>query len=466
MRILYFTALSAGIASLLACTPNGDFIAIRHATVITATDAPPLNSATILVAGHNIVEVGPDGDVSVPRSATVIDATGQFVIPGLWEMHAHLSKTRASAMGLFVANGVTTVRDMGGDHEELLGWRREVAQGDRIGPRMLLAGPYLESTRNVERMRNTPVEEMIEPVERTRIPVGSPAEARRVVDSIAQLELDYIKIRTVQDSATYRAIADAAQTVDLDLVGHVTFFTPELILAAGQRGVDHFLFPTLDDRTRDERMTVFTQFADADIGAVPTLVTLSASVFAPDSLVRAVMEDSLGVSEPRRAYLSKYLVDDWREQALERDTSQLEFFRQVYGSTLRNLREMREAGVRIMAGSDVAVLMIFPGSTLHDELALFVTELGMTPMEAIESATRLPAEFLGLADSTGTIEGGKVADLLILDADPLTDITNTRRIVSVVLRGELFTAADLDMLLAGVISAPDQRINDWPRTHR
>ncbi len=111
-------------------------------------------------------------------------------------MHTHLSKARSSSLGLFVANGVTSVRDMGGDHHELLRWRQEVMGGQRVGPRILLAGPYLESAGTVERVRNTPPEEMVEPVERTRIPVGTPEDARRVVDSLSALELDFLKVRT------------------------------------------------------------------------------------------------------------------------------------------------------------------------------------------------------------------------------------------------------------------------------
>jgi imidazolonepropionase-like amidohydrolase len=124
---------------------------------------------------------------------------------------------------------------------------------------------------------------------------------------------------------------------------------------------------------------------------------------------------------------------------------------------------MRQAGVRIMAGSDVAVLNIFPGATLHEELRLFVDSVGMTPMEALASATQKPAEWLGLADSVGTIESGKVADLVLLDADPLADITNTRRIAAVMLRGKLFRRSDLDAVLAAVKAMPDHRVNDWLR---
>jgi imidazolonepropionase-like amidohydrolase len=116
-----------------------------------------------------------------------------------------------------------------------------------------------------------------------------------------------------------------------------------------------------------------------------------------------------------------------------------------------------------MAGSDVAVLNVFPGASLHEELRLFVDSVGMTPLEALASATRKPAEWLGLADSVGTIARGKVADLVLLDADPLADINNTRRISAVVLRGKLLRSKDLEDLRAAVAAMPDLRVNDWVR---
>jgi len=362
-----------------------------------------------------------------------------------------------------VVNGVTTVRDMGGDHEELLRWRREVRSGRRVGPRLLLAGPYLESAANVERMRKTPPEEMVEPVERTRVPVGSPAEARRVVESLARSEVDHIKIRTVQDRATYLAIAEAARAHRLPLVGHTFGIAPEDLLAAGQRSLEHVLFPTMDDLSRDQRLALFRRFASAGIAVVPTLVTFTKSIFPPDETLRAVMDDSAGKLHPHRRFLSRFLLLDWKEQVLEQTTERREQLRPIYQSSLRNLREMREAGVRLLAGSDVGVLNIFPGSSLHEELELFVSELGMTPLEALQSATLRPAEFLGLAGSVGTIAKGQVADLVLLDANPLQDIRRLRRIAAVILRGRLFDRAGLEALLKNVAADEDQRVNDWPR---
>ena len=454
------TFLVSGV--LIACSggQEEETLVIQNVTVISGAGQAPAD-ATVILRGRLIEQVGVG--IDAPAGARVIDGTGKYLIPGLFEMHAHTSKTRASALGLYVVNGVTTVRDVGGDHEELLGWRREVRAGERTGPRLLIAGPYLESADNVERMRNTPPEEMVEPVERTRIPVGTPERARHVVDSLAELELDYLKIRTVQDGETFRALNEAAEAHGLKLVGHTFGLPVELLLEAGHDGIDHFLYPTLDSLASEDRMALWGRLAERGVAIIPTLSITEGSANRSAASLQAVVEDSLGEADPRRRYISRFLMLDWREQALEASDDNRAIYKMVYASTLRNVREMHEAGVPVLTGTDVAVIDVLPGYSLHDEIALFVEQLGLTPLEALESATRKPAEFLGIADSVGTIAPGMIADMVLLDADPLANIRNTMSVEAVFLRGQMFDRAELDALLEAVASAPDQTVNDWPR---
>ncbi|MFN2397358.1 MAG: amidohydrolase family protein [Gemmatimonadaceae bacterium] len=469
MRRLLF---DAAVALLIVQLPfsfavgqvrNDPPVAFRHVTLISGDRSAPVRDATVITRRGRIQTVGPSASTRIPRGTRIVDGRGRFLIPGLWDMHVHISKTRASALGLFVANGVTSVRDAGGDHEELLRWRREIAARRRVGPRMVIAGPYLESVRNVTRMRNTPVAEMAEPVERTRVPIGSAEDAQRVVDSVSALEVDFLKIRTAAHPETYQAIGDAARRNKRRLTGHAFGFTPEQVVSAGQTVVDHYMYPTLEDRTRDQRLEAFRALAQAGVVVVPTLVAWFGSEGLPDSIVRTALDDSLKGTDPRRHYVSRYLALDWREQYSERDTSRLATLRKLQDRVLRNFREMREAGVRMLAGSDVAVLRIFPGFSLHDELEHLVTQLAMTPVEALASATTLPAELFGFSDSLGTIAPGKIADLVLLDADPLANIANTRQISGVMLRGRYFDRRGLDALLRSVQRAPDRKVNDWPR---
>jgi imidazolonepropionase-like amidohydrolase len=467
--VLAFGPSSTAFAQATAVASNkrsttDQTLAIRNVTVIPATGAQPIANVTVVIRGEHITAIGPAGTTSIPRGARVINGTGKFLLPGFIDMHAHLSKTRSSALGLFVANGVTTLRDMGGDHEELLRWRREIRGGVRIGPRIFMAGPYLEATRNIERMRNDPPSERVEPFERTRIGVGSPEEARRIVAQLATREIDFLKIRTVQDRETYLELNKAADAHRLKLVGHVSGIPPEVVLSAQQDGVEHGFYPSLDGKSREERLAIWRKFAERGVAVVPTLVALFESVFPPTDKLRAIVEDEHARLDPRRQYLSKYLVLDWREQVLEATDERRQILRKIWEETARrDFREMHEAGVELLIGSDAAVLNVFPGYTLHDEIALFVSELGMTSAEAIERATRRSAKFLGISDQIGTVEPGKIADLVLLDANPLEDIRNTRRINAVILRGTLYDGVGIKRILAGVRAAPDIKTDDWGR---
>ena len=314
-------------------------------------------------------------------------------------------------------------------------------------------------------MRKDPPAERVEPFERTRIGVGSPEEARSIVAQLAAREIDFVKIRTVQDRATYVALNKAADAHGLMLVGHVTGIPPEVVLASGQDGVEHGFYPSLDGKTQEERLAIWRKFAEQGVAVVPTLVTLFEATFPPTDRLRAIVEDENARLDPRRQYLSKYLVLDWREQVLEATDQRRQTLTKYWeDAARRDFREMHEAGVELLIGSDAAVLNIYPGYSLHDEMALFVRELGMTPAEVLERATRRSAKFLGISDQTGTVEQGKMADLVLLDANPLDDIRNTKQIAAVILRGTLYDKGGLEQILVAVRGAPERRMDDWGRT--
>ena len=209
-------------------------------------------------------------------------------------------------------------------------------------------------------------------------------------------------------------------------------------------------------------MGLWTQFAERGVAIVPTLSITRGSAFRSVESIQAVVADSLGEIDPRRRYLSRFLLLDWREQALE-TTDNRAIYRSIYESTLRNVREMHEAGVPVLTGTDVAVIGVYPGYSLHEELIVFVDDLRLSPMETLESATSKSAAFLGIADSVGTIATGMIADMVLLDANPLENIRNTSRISGVFSGGKFYDREGLEELLAAVDAAPDQTINDWPR---
>ena len=186
---------------------------------------------------------------------------------------------------------------------------------------------------------------------------------------------------------------------------------------------------------------------------VPTLVVGEKSLFVPDSIAAALVSDSAARLDPRWRYVSGYLVADWREQIAERKQGPPVPWTKIVPGLLALQREIHDAGVRMLPGTDVAVALLYPGFSLHEELEQMVRHLGMTPAEVIVSATRYPAEFFGMQDSLGTIAVGKLADLVLLDADPLVDIRNTTRIRGVFTGGRYLDRTALDALLSGLARA-------------
>lgn len=177
--------------------------------------------------------------------------------------------------------------------------------------------------------------------------------------------VDFLKIRTIENQETYRALNAAARAHGLRLVGHVAGIPPQLVLDAGQGGIDHAFYPSMEG-SREDRMAVWRQFAARGVPGVPTLVTLVETTFPPIAQLKAMVEDDRGAIDPRRAYLSRYLVQDWREQVSEASDERTAALRKIYNDIVRrDLREMHEAGMDLLAGSDVAALNIVPGSSLH-----------------------------------------------------------------------------------------------------
>jgi imidazolonepropionase-like amidohydrolase len=435
---------------------------VRDATILSMDEEAP-RRGSVLVRGDRIEYVGSTDSLPAAPNAQVVDGSGRFLIPGLIDMHTHVSKTRGSSLSLLVAAGVTTVRDVGGDLDELLAWRREIDAGTRIGPRLLIAGPYLESASNAARQHATPASEMVEPTERTRVGVNTPADAERIISGLAARGVDHIKIRTTTDRDTYLAIGDAAKRHRLPLAGHIQPYSPEDILASGQASLEHGFYPPLDERPGVDRRSFFARLAAGGVAIVPTLVVLERLGMPDDDELKRRVADADSPPHGKRM-LSAYLRADWREQLAEQGPERRPLYRRLQENIRRDLRDMQAAGVRILAGTDIGVLNVVPGVSLHEELALLVRDANLSPLGALRAATRDAAVFLGRKQEIGTIAAGRMANLILLDADPLADIAHVSRISAVVLRGRLFDRTALTRLVDDVSAAPDVAANDWPRT--
>ena len=441
--------IAIGLSAPAAAGQNAPPLAIRDVTVIDGRGGPALAGMTVLIRNGRIDAVGPATDVEIPAGTQVVEGAGAFLIPGLWDLHTHLSKMRSPALPQLVASGVLSVRDAGGDMPELQRWKAEIRAGARSGPRILMAGPYLESPSNVLRvlLANT-----VEPEERTRIAVDGPAHAAQVVDSIARAGVDFVKVRTWRDLETFRAIAEAADAHGLPLAAHVFGLPPEILREGLVTSIEHFM-EVPEEWTREERLAFYADLAERGTAVVANIVTVTENLL--------VMPDTLAAIADSAEGLSAFVLADWREQIEEGSEESVRGWRSYYPTVVGALREMREAGIRVLPGSDLAVAGMFPGSSLHQNLALMVEEIGFSPSEAIVAATRQAAEFTGVADSLGSIEPGMIADLVLLDADPLADITNTSRVAAVVQGGRLLDRAALDRLLEEALRDPAVAANDW-----
>jgi len=415
-----------------------EICAITHVTVIDpGSDAVPHRDMTILVRGTRIAAVGLTGAVTIPVNAVVHDASGRFIVPGFWDAHVHLSQVGPAAFPLFVANGITSVRDMGSDFTEVSRWKADRAAGGLI-PRIITPGPKLDGGSFVQRILNWHNQE--------RRIVTSPPEARQAVDSLKAEGVDFIKVHNGLSPPLYDAIVAECRKDRLPFAGHLPVAGPLAAAAAGQRTIEHGRGMLLcSDATwtnihADPKLQkdaeycaplsvqpeLFPALRHAGTWFTPTLVSWRGHAMVGDAALShwiAALNGSASVWPALRRH--------WDDMAGPTPTA---FERRLQRQFDALAAGAARAGVPLLAGTDLGDPYVIPGFALHDELELMV-EAGVTPLAALRSATIEPARAFELAYDLGTIEPGKAADLVLLEEDPLVDIRNTRRVSVVVLNG-------------------------------
>lgn len=465
---LTVAALAGALAARAEDAPARP-LAITGVTVIEATGAPPRPGMTVVVTGDRITAVGKSGDIRVPQQARVVDGTGKYLIPGLWDMHVHTAGP--SHLSLYLANGVTGVRDMHAlDPDAIFGMRKQVQEGKQPGPRIVAAGPLVDGGK---------------PFVPGSLVAANALQGREAVRKLKQMDADFVKVYTKLPREAYLAIVDEAKKQGLPLAGHV----PESVSAAeasdlGQKSIEHLTGIELacSDREDELRREAVAALAKMDNSAAWELLgrigARAADSFS-DKKARALyarfvrngtwqvptltvlrslvsLDDPSFVADPRVKYMPPSFRSYWSLMKLSPDT--VAGLKRRYQGATGLVRAMHQAGVPFLAGTDApGVPYVFPGFSLHDELALLVAEGGFTPLEALQAATRDPARFLGREKDLGTLEPGKLADLVLLDADPLADIHNTTRIAAVVANGRLLPRRELDRMLAEVEAANEKK---------
>jgi len=452
------------IAAAAFCQPSPP-IAITHVTVINPGTSSVEANRTVVIAADRVISVADAAKSDPPKNARLIDGSGQYLIPGLWDMHVHtvfgdwFPGGRDIILPLFIANGVTGVRDMGGEVPVLMSWRGQIASGQLIGPRMIVSGPMLDGYLANGKLRFP-----------SSLPVKTPADAIAAVDSLKKQGVDFIKVQTELTLDAYRAAAAEAHKQGLTIVGHV----PERVrlrevVEAGQKSVEHLMgifegCSTQEDKFIRGKGNLKMLLRTQDPERCAALIKLLAvhQTWQVPTLVWQRGGEFLDEFDWKHQPLDKYVPAYWRDVTWRRFNDEMMpdllrdpmvLRRQYWTRNLQITGRMHRGGVPFLAGTDTAPgIYVMPGFSLHEELALFV-EAGFTPMESLQTATSNPAKFLGLEASAGSIEPGKTADLVLLAANPVFDIRNVDKIQAVFARGRLFDRAALDQVLKRVEAA-------------
>jgi imidazolonepropionase-like amidohydrolase len=446
-----------------AATPPA--LVLTHITVIDATGAAAKPDLTVVITGNRIAEIGSATTTHIPKGAQVIDATGKFLIPGLWDMHVHWGQK--DYLPLFLANGVTGIRIMWGDPEHLE-WRRQVEAGELLAPHLFVASTLIDGPK---------------PFWPGSISVSNEAEARQAVVQAKKAGADFVKVYSFLPREEYFAIADEARRQEIPFEGHVPIgVSAEEASRAGQKSIEHLfgILPACSTRSADlleaaqadldddvaaprpafwgahsralrqmeldtysprQADSLFAVLKQNDTWVTPTLTLLRVNAFEQDP--------ASFTNDPRLKYMPPRMRNSWNPPPVAKDYGDPVFAEKEFKKDLEVVGALQAAGVGILAGTDTSNPYCMPGFSLHDELGLLV-KAGLTPMEALQAATLNPARFMHREKDLGTIEPGKIADLVVLDANPLDNIANTRKISAVVYAGKLLDRAQIDGMLSGV----------------
>ncbi len=436
--IIRFIGLAICPILFFCCNTNGgQTLAIEDITVLNMVDDIELPNRTIIIKENRIVEIGSAKEIKIPRNAIKVDGRGKYIIPGMWDMHVHIQWAfMENHLDLFFKYGITSVREMGSDPEFTKNLIAKIGAGKVKGPRIKFCGPPIESPEWMDYALNESGNPSKEDYSKSRLLISNKEEVDQKIDYLVRLGVDFIKMRNFPDSATYFAIAKAAKRAKLPLVGHAPYNLDQKEVAlAGQRSFEHGWYPNLEDISPIELNSLLSIYKANGIAVVPTLSTWYPQSLPLREIEKVLQGDSLN---HKLAELPQELIEKWKQKAkAKRDKNELgNWSPSVLENQAKEVVNLFNKGVMVLPGTDVGGLFVFPGYSLHQELEFFVKG-GMTPMQALKSATIESAKFMEMDDSLGTIEKGKLADLIILDKNPSIDITNLHSIKMTIKNGAM-----------------------------
>ncbi len=400
-------------------------IALTGGTLIDVNGKPATPNSVVVIEGDRIVAAGPRASVKIPSNAKVIDVSGKFLLPGLWDMHAHFYQ--AVIGPTYLAAGITTARDVGNDMEFGTSLRDAAKERRGLGPRMLLAG-YIDGKGEGHGFD---------------VEVETAEEARAAVQRYNNAGYEQIKIRDQVKLETLKVICAEAHRLGMTVTGHVPQGMNALqAVEAGMDQISHInyvLTGFFPNRDRNNPPVTINLSAPNVVNALRVFKEHGTVIDPTDAVLELMLRPlnlPIETFEPgvTRVPAELKVQINKKGEAAE----QAEGLRMVLDVLLKITGALHRAGVPIVAGTDVGV----PGHTLHRELELYV-KAGMTPLEAIQAATITPARVMKLDNEVGTIEVGRRADLIVLDANPVESISNIRKVRLVMTQGRLFDCAKL-----------------------
>lgn len=466
-RILFLPFLAAllFVPSFFAAEP-ATRLAITHVTLIDATGRPPQPDQTVLIEGGRITAVGAARKIKIPKHSRTIDGSGKFLLPGFWDMHVHIAGINADPswskqvlLPLLLANGITGVRDMGGDLDALLSWQRDIESGALLGPDIVAAGPFLAASG-----RKTP----------EQYPVHNAVEARAAVDDLKKRGANFIKIISMPSRDAFFAVADECKKQDISFVGHLPFeIGAKEASDVGMHSIEHLLYSafslSLSSKEAELRPRLVLAEKSGDSAAWEEIAHEADASYSPEkaavlfqtlkkngtwvtptlaSLDITSHPENWKIDDPLLAFVPPAMAKEWRESINDQQMRQRAAWLARQASNDWKLTgELHRAGANLLVGSDSLDPFVFPGDSFHHELAELV-RAGFTPMEVLQAATRGAAEFLGGEKEFGTVETGRAADLVLLGANPVENISNTRSVWAVIRHGNYYDRGALDAMLA------------------
>ena len=447
MKRLLLLCVVLGIPGMSRAQTKPRVLVLRGGTVVDVASGREIPDRAITIRGERIEQIGAEGTTGIPEGAQIVEVRGKWIVPGLIDSHAHAGDDEGTPLNLYLANGVTTIRNPGGDITSLRLSRERLISGELVGPHLFFSGPVLDGMPPV--------------VPSGSFLVDTPERARSAVNFLADQGADFVKVYNNVKEPELKAIVETAKERGLPVAGHIPrSMTMTRAIEVGMTRLEHIRITGKEMLSAEEAEKIdpqpvgrrepmlwqrFDLHSEKMLGLVQRLAR--SKVFLDPTLTveefGEVSNPDAEKNDPNNQYLSAAFVDEsvkwWKnplfEVPAELQATAVEAFRKQQAF----VGMCNQAGVRIISGTDgPGIGKLVPGFALHHELELLVAS-GLTPLQALRAATSTAAEALGKEDQLGTIERGKLADLVVLDADPLTEIQNLRKIHLVVQAGKTYS---------------------------